>query len=437
MPENQVGKINSTVMTENKNKRKKIVLLGGGFAGMEFAKRLTNKKYDLLLIDKQNHHQFQPLFYQVACSMLKPNSIIFPFRRMFQHSKNMEYRMATVNEIDTINKKVLTDSGDFDYDFLVIGIGCTTNFFGNEAIAENAMTLKSTQEAIQIRNHILTNFETVLTKVGEEREEYLNIVIVGAGPTGVELAGSFAEMKSHILPKDYTKFDFSKLNIMLLEGSPNTLNPMSDNARQASRKYLEDMGVIVRTETVVKNYDGHELVLSTGETIKSRNVIWAAGVIANSLSGADQAEMMRGNRMKVDRMNLVKGYNDIFAIGDIAYMETPKYPNGHPQVANVAVNQAKNLAKNFLKNDSLTMWKEFEYKDMGSMATVGKNKAVVDLPHFKFKGWFAWLVWMFLHLMLILTVRNKLIILINWAWSYFTSDSSLRVILTSPEKRNK
>ncbi len=424
-------------MTEDKNKRKKIVLLGGGFAGMEFAKRMMNKNYDLLLIDKQNHHQFQPLFYQVACSMLEPSSIIFPFRRMFQKARNMEYRMATVTEIDTSTKQIFTDAGTFDYDYLVIGIGCKTNFFGNEAIAEHAMTLKSTQEAIQVRNHILTNFETVLTKVGEEREEYLNIIVVGAGPTGVELAGSFAEMKNNILPKDYTRFDFSKLNVLLIEGSPYTLSPMSDNARQASRKYLEEMGVIIRTETVVKNYDGHELTLNSGEIIKSRNVIWAAGVIANSLKGLDKAEMMRGNRMKVDRFNLVQGYEDVFAIGDIAYMETPAYPNSHPQVANVAVNQAKNLAKNFLKNDTFTDWKLYEYKDLGSMATVGKNKAVVDLPRYKFKGWFAWLVWMFLHLMLILTVKNKLIIFINWAWGYFTSDSSLRVILSSPEKRDK
>ncbi len=416
-------------------KPKKIILVGGGFAGMEFAKRLRNKGYDILLIDKQNHHQFQPLFYQVACSMLEPNSIVFPFRRMFQGTRNMEFRMASVLSVNSEEKYIVTDIGNFDYDYLVLAVGCTTNFFGNQEIEKNALTLKSTQEAIHVRNHILTNFETVLSKKDAERDEFLNIVIVGAGPTGVELAGSFAEMKNKILPKDYTFFDFNALNIIVIEGSPNTLNAMSDNAHKASREYLEKMGVIIRTETVVKEYDGHKLTLSTGEVIPSRNVIWAAGVTGNKVEGLDKAEIMRGNRFKVDRNSLIQGYDSIFAIGDIAYMETPLYPHGHPQVANVAVNQAKNLAKNFLKNKPFANWNPYEYKDLGSMATVGKNKAVVDLPRFKFKGFFAWLVWMFLHLMLILTVRNKLIILINWGWNYFSSDSTLRIILSNPNKR--
>jgi NADH dehydrogenase len=259
---------------------------------------------------------------------------------------------------------------------------------------------------------------------------------VGAGPTGVELAGAFAEMKNKILPKDYTFFDFSKLNIILLEGSPNTLNPMSENARKASRTYLKNMGVIVRTETVVKHFDGHEVTLKSGETIPSRNVIWAAGVTGNKIEGLDKATTIKANRLKVNRFNIIVGYDSIFALGDIAYMETPLYPNGHPQVANVAVNQAKNLAKNLLSEKPISNWKEYEYKDLGSMATIGKNKAVVDLPRLKFKGWFAWIIWMFLHLMLILTVRNKLIILINWAGQYFSSDSSLRVILGKSSKKS-
>lgn len=418
-------------------KRKKIILVGGGFAGVEFAKKMSNSNFDILLIDKQNHHQFQPLFYQVACSMLEPASIIFPFRRMFQGTKNMKYRMATVLEVNDKEKHIVTDVGNFEYDYLILAQGCKTNFFGNEEIEKHALTLKSTQEAIEIRNHILSNFEAVLAIEGKERDEYLNIVIVGAGPTGVELAGSFAEMKNKILPKDYTFFDFSKLNIILIEGSAFTLNPMSDNARKASKKYLEDMGVIIRMETVVKNYDGHEITLASGEKIPSRNVIWAAGVVGNKIEGLENATTVRGNRLKVNRLNLIEGYDSIFALGDIAYMETPLYPNGHPQVANVAVNQAKNLAKNFLSTKSASNWKEYEYRDLGSMATIGKNKAVVDLPRWKFKGWFAWVVWMFLHLMLILTVRNKLIILINWAWQYFSSDSSLRVILSNPNKKQE
>lgn len=415
-------------------KSKKIILVGGGFAGMEFAKQMRNSGFEILLIDKQNHHQFQPLFYQVACSMLEPSSIIFPFRRMFQGTKNMEYRMASVLEVHDEEKYIVTDVGNFSYDYLVLAQGCKTNFFGNAEIEKHALTLKSTQEAIHIRNHILSNFEAVLSVEGPDREEYLNIVIVGAGPTGVELAGSFAEMKRNILPKDYTFFDFSKLNIILLEGSPNTLNPMSENAHKASRQYLEELGVQIRTETVVQAFDGHHVTLTTGEKIASRNVIWAAGVIGNKIDGLDKATVVRGNRLKVNRYNQVEGYDTVFALGDIAYMETPLYPNGHPQVANVAVNQGKNLAKNFLKQKPITDWKIYEYKDLGSMATIGKHKAVVDLPRFKFKGWFAWIVWMFLHLMLILTVRNKLIILINWAWNYFSSDSSLRIILSNPNK---
>lgn len=419
--------------------RKKIILIGGGFAGMEFAKKISKRgEYDLLLLDKQNHHQFQPLFYQVACSMVESNSIIFPFRKAFQKAKNMKYRMAEVQSVNTAEKYVVTDIGNFSYDYLVIGFGCTTNFFGNEEIRANALTLKSTQEAIAVRDHILSNFEHVLAvEDPAEREEYMNIVVVGGGPTGVELAGSFAEMKNKILPKDFTFFDFSKLNIVLLEGSPNTLNPMSENAHEKSRKYLLDLGVDLRTSTVVKHYDGHTVTLSTGETIKSRNVIWAAGVTANTIQGLDKAEMVRGNRMKVDRYNKVMGYADVFAIGDISYMETPKYPNGHPQLANVAKNQGKNLASNFVKSEDPSVWKEYEYRDLGSMATIGKNKAVVDLPRFKFSGFFAWLVWMFLHLMLILTVKNRLIILLNWATSYFSSDSSLRVILHDPFKKKK
>lgn len=412
-------------------KRKRIILVGGGFAGMEFAKALRNKKeYEILLLDKQNHHMFQPLFYQVACSMLEVNSIIFPFRKVFQGTNNMRFRMAEVQTVDTEAKKVTTNIGDFEYDYLVIGFGCTTNFFGNKNLEKFALTLKATEEATQMHYHILNNFELALNSESElEREKHLNIVIVGAGPTGVELAGSLAEMRNKILPKDYTYFDFSQLKIHLLEGGKNVLGPMSENAHKKSRQYLEKLGINVRTELVVKDYDGNVATLSNGEEIPTYNLIWSAGVIANSIKGLDKAELVRGNRIKVNRFNKVEGYDDIFAIGDISYMETPKYPNGHPQLANVAKNQGKLLAKNLLKNDTFTNWKEYEYTDLGSMATIGKNKAVVDLRQWKFSGTFAWLTWMFVHLMLILTVKNRLIILINWATNYFSSDSSLRSIV--------
>lgn len=416
-----------------KNK-KNIIVIGGGFAGLQFIQNLNTEEFDVMLIDKINHHQFQPLFYQVATSQLEPSSISFPFRKIFQNKKNVQIRMAEVQEIDSKNSKVTTSIGDFSYDYLVIASGCKTNFFGNEELKKNALTLKSTYDAITVRNHVLQNFEQIISAPEKEKEALLNIVIVGAGPTGVELAGSFAEIKKNILPRDYPGIDFSKLNIMLIEGSKNTLNSMSVNAKEASRKYLEELGVTIYTEVYVKNYDGQEVTLNNGMVIKTKNLIWAAGVTGNLIPGLSSEVAAQGNRIKVGRTNLVAGYNNIFALGDIAYMQTPKYPNGHPQLANVAINQAKNLANNMKAMLQNKTQKEFEYKDLGSMATIGEHKAVVDLPFIKFKGYLAWYIWMFLHLMLILSVKNKLIIFINWAWSYITKDTSLRLILSQKNK---
>ncbi|PKP16382.1 MAG: FAD-dependent oxidoreductase, partial [Bacteroidetes bacterium HGW-Bacteroidetes-23] len=320
--------------------------------------------------------------------------------------------------------------GDFDFDYLVIAIGCETNFFGNNKICEHSFTLKTTYDAIKIRNHILQTFEDIISAREEERESLLNLVIVGAGPTGVELAGSFAEIKKNVLPKDYHKIDFTKFTITLVEGTKNTLNNMSDTAKKASRRYLEQMGVKILDQTFVTDYDGNILKLNNGNHINTKTVIWSAGVIGNTIKGLPDTCFVRGNRLKVNRINKVVGNENIFAIGDIAYMETPKYPKGHPQVANVAIHQGMNLAKNFKRVALGKMTRDYEYKDLGSMATIGQNKAVVDFPGFRFKGYFAWFIWMFLHLMLILSVKNKLIIFINWAWVYMTKDSSLRLILT-------
>lgn len=316
---------------------------------------------------------------------------------------------------------------------MVIAVGCTTNFFGNQAIQQHSFTLKTTNDAIAIRNHILQTFEDIISAEENDKEALLNLTIVGAGPTGVELAGAFAEIKKNILPKDYPGINFAHFNINLIEGSKNTLNSMSDLAQKTSMMYLKEMGVHVFTETFVKNYDGNLLELSNGNTLKSKTVIWAAGVIGNNIIGLPKTTLKQGNRIGVNRTNLVEGCQNIYAIGDIALMETPKYPKGHPQLANVAINQAKYLAKNLKNQLSNKPLKEFEYSDLGSMATIGRNKAVVDLPFYHFKGYFAWIVWMSLHLMLILSVRNKLIIFINWVWAYFTKDSSLRLILKQKE----
>lgn len=407
---------------------KRIIIIGGGFAGLQLARQLNNSSYDVWLFDKQNHHQFQPLFYQVATARIEPSNISFPFRKIFQSSRNIHFRLAEVISIKKDQNIVETNIGNFEYDMLVIATGCRTNFFGNEQIANHAFSMKTTQEAIEIRNNVLLNFERLISQKDTQAQELFNIVVVGAGPTGVELAGSFAEMKRFILPRDYPNCDFSDLKVYLLEGSKNTLNNMSNESKLASRKYLEELGVIVKTEVFVTSYDGKIASLNNNEKIPTVNLIWAAGVTGNIIDGLSDNCIYR-NRYKVDRYNRILDTKNIYAIGDIAYMETELYPNGHPQVANVAINQGKNLAKNLLKELSGRSKIQYEYKDLGSMATIGKHRAVVDLPFIKFQGFFAWFIWMFLHLMLILSVRNKLFIFLNWTWSYLAKDSSLRLIL--------
>ena len=428
------------IFTNNKDMetKKTVVVVGGGFAGLNLAKNLDEKLFDVILVDKLNHHQFQPLFYQVAASQIEPSNISFPFRHIFRKKKNVYIRLAETLSIDTPNNTITTTIGDFKYDYLVLAMGCKTNFFGNNKIKKHAYTLKTTYDAITIRNHILQTFEDIISAKEDKKEALLNIVIVGAGPTGVELAGAFAEIKQQILPKDYPRIDFSKLSIILIDAAKNTLNNMSDNAKQASQKYLEKMGVKILTETFVNTYDGEVLELSTGKTIKTKTLIWAAGVTGNTVEGLPKEAMTRGSRIKVDRINKVLGCENIFAIGDISFMETPKYPHGHPQLANVAINQGSNLANNLKKIVEQKTTTAYEYKNFGTMATISQNRAVVDLDFVKFKGFFAWFIWMFLHLMLILSVRNKLIIFINWAWAYITKNTALRLILkqNDPEKPN-
>ena len=409
--------------------KKKIVVIGCGFGGLQFIKNLKKNTFDILLIDKVNHHQFQPLFYQVAASQIEPATISFPLRKIFQKRKDVRIRLANVESVNDKEKVVETSIGKFLYDYLVIATGSKTNYFNNKQIEENSLSLKSTYKAMSIRNKTLMNFEKILYEV--DKSGLYNIVIVGGGATGVELAGAFAEMKKEVLPKDYPNILASKVNVYLLEGSNHTLSAMSSYAQKYSEKYLLKMGVIVKTGVFVKQYDGQVVLLSNGETINSENVIWSAGVKGNAIGGIPNDLLLPSGRIKVDRINKIESLDEVYAIGDVAYMETDKYPKGHPQLANVAIGQAKNLAKNLNKvaqgkHDKL---KAYEYRNLGTMATVGRNKAVVDLPFAKFKGRFAWFVWMFLHLMLILSVRNKLVIFINWAWNYITKNSSLRLIL--------
>ena len=415
--------------------RDKIIVIGGGFAGLQFAKKLNgNRTKKLVMIDKVNHHMFQPLFYQVACGRIEPSNISFPFRKIFQRSKNIQFRMTEVKQIIPSENKIITEDHVFHYDKLVIATGCKTNFFGNQKMENLAFGMKNTQEAISIRNHVLLTFEKLIIEKSRSEDGNWNIVIVGSGPTGVELAGAFAEMKREILPRDYPRMNFDNLEIILVSSTEKPLAVMSEESQEKSEQYLKDLGVRFISNDRVMDYDGDRVYLSSGNIIPSNNVIWAAGVTGNIIEGLTE-NSIKNNRYIVDRYNKIVGFDDIYAIGDIAYMETPKYPNGHPQVANVAINQGKNLAKNFLKK-SENEWQPYEYDDKGSMATIGKHRAVVDLPKFKFQGIFAWYFWMFLHLMLILSVRNKLAIFFNWMWSYINRDSSLRLIII-PNKKNK
>ncbi|WP_312760724.1 NAD(P)/FAD-dependent oxidoreductase [Epilithonimonas sp.] len=414
--------------------REKIVIIGGGFAGLQLAKHLNNQgKYKVMVIDKMNHHMFQPLFYQVATGRIEPSNISFPFRKIFQKSKNIQFRMTEVKKIIPSENKVIGEIGVFTYDKLVIATGCKTNFFGNQKMQELALGMKNTQEAITIRNRILLTFEKMIIERKSSDDGNWNLVIVGSGPTGVELAGAFSEMKTNILPRDYPRMNFSDLNIILISADDKPLEAMSQESQDAAEDYLKQLGVKFLKNERVTDYDGEVINMASGNSIPTNNVIWAAGVTGNIIDDFNKENIVR-NRYIVDRFNRVKGYDNIFAIGDIAYMETPKYPQGHPQVANVAINQGKNLAKNF-KKDSEKDWTEYEYIDRGSMATIGKYRAVVDLPKFKFQGFLAWYLWMFLHLMLILSVRNKIAIFFNWMWSYINKDSSLRLIIV-PSKKN-
>ena len=415
--------------------RDKIIVIGGGFAGLQFAKKLNgSRSKKLVMIDKANHHMFQPLFYQVACGRIEPSNISFPFRKIFQRSKNIQFRMTEVKQIIPSENKIITEDHVFHYDKLVIATGCKTNFFGNQKMENLAFGMKNTHEAISIRNHVLLTFEKLIIEKSRSDDGNWNIVIVGSGPTGVELAGAFAEMKREILPRDYPRMNFDDLEIILVSSTEKPLAVMSEESQEKSEQYLKDLGVRFISNDRVTDYDGDRVYLSSGNVIPSNNVIWAAGVTGNIIEGLTE-NSIKNNRYIVDRYNKIVGFDDIYAIGDIAYMETPKYPNGHPQVANVAINQGKNLAKNFLKK-SENEWQPYEYDDKGSMATIGKHRAVVDLPKFKFQGIFAWYFWMFLHLMLILSVRNKLAIFFNWMWSYINRDSSLRLIII-PNKKNK
>lgn len=415
--------------------QKRIVIVGGGFGGLQLARKLISSDYQVVLIDKNNYHQFQPLFYQVATAGLEPSTISFPFRKIFQKAKNIHIRIADVKAIRPAENQLDTSIGVVDFDYLVLAIGADTNFFGNERMTKLAYPMKSVSEALGLRNAILQNYEDALSETDpEKKKELMNVVVVGAGATGVEIAGTLAEMRKSILPKDYPELDFNMMQVFLLEGSPKVLNVMSANASEKAEGYLRELGVNVFLNARVKDYDGSSVYLEDGTSIPTKTLVWAAGVIGNKIGGLDPGVIVRANRINVDRNNKVSGYSNIFAIGDIAYMTEPNYPNGHPQVAQVAIQQAVALAAYFKTIQQNKQPREFSYKDLGSMATIGRNKAVADLPHMKIAGFFAWLIWMFVHLMSLVGGKNRLFAFINWAWSYITFDQSLRLIIKPKQK---
>lgn len=422
----------------------KVVIVGAGFGGLKLARRLNNKAgFEVVLVDRFNYHQFQPLFYQVATAGLDASNISFPLRKVFHKTNNVRIRLAELQQVVAAENKIITDTEEISYDVLVIATGADTNFFGNTQMAENAFPMKSTVEALQLRYRLLQNFENALTVTDKaELQRRMNFVIVGGGPTGVELSGALAEMKKYVLPKDYPELDFSQMNIYLLEGTAKTLATMSEKSSAKSQKYLERLGVKVMTNTLVKEYDGNTVTLSDGNSITAATVIWAAGIKGNVPAGIDPSLIARGNRIKINQRCQVNGYDNIYAIGDIAYMETEKFPNGHPQVAPVAMQQADLIAGNLKiieRKGDLSQQYEFVYNDKGAMATVGRNLAVVDVPKPKlhFGGFFAWMIWMGLHLMLILGVKNRFFVFSNWLYNYITYDQNLRLIFKEFNKKEK
>ncbi|MDG5492975.1 NAD(P)/FAD-dependent oxidoreductase [Psychroserpens sp. SPM9] len=409
----------------------RIVIIGGGFAGVNLAKSLANKDVQVVLLDKHNYHTFQPLLYQVSSSGLEPDSIAYPLRKIIKKHKNSYFRLAEVQQIKSEEKEIITSIGTLAFDYLIIATGTQTNYFGNTAIEAHSMPMKTVPQALNIRSLILQNFEkATITHSDEARHAYLNFVIVGGGPTGVELAGAFAELKNHILPRDYHDLNSSDMQIHLLEGADRVLPPMSAHASKKAETFLKSLGVQVHTNTFVKDYDGKRVTTNSDLELQTETLIWAAGVTGAPVNGLKaEALLENANRYKVNRFNQIEGYDSIFAVGDIALMPTENYPKGHPQVAQPAIQQGQLLGKNLMRIINNQAPKPFTYNDKGSMATIGRNKAVVDLKHFKFGGFFAWFIWMFIHLMSLVGFRNRVIVFFNWTYNYINFDKAARLII--------
>lgn len=416
----------------------RILIIGAGFGGLSLIKKIGKKEAQIVLLDKNNFHQFQPLLYQVATSGLEPDSILFPVRKLFKHYKNVFFRMAEVTKIDSKSKMVYTDVGNVSYDYLIIANGSDTNYFGLKDIEKHAVGMKSIQEALDIRSIILENLEKAeISKDEKEKQALTNFVVIGGGPTGVEVAGALAEFKRFIVPKDYPDLESDKINIFLLEGMDELLAPMSDKASKKALKYLKKLDVDVRLETTVEAYDGDEIKTNTEKSVVSKTVIWTAGVQGNIMDGISEDLIVKGNRIHVNEYSQIKGLENVYAIGDIAAMITDDYPKGHPMLAQAAIQQGEHLAKNLDRLMNNKELKRFKYKDKGALATIGRSKAVADLGRFKFGGMLAWLIWSVVHLFSISGFRNKIVVAINWGWYYITYDRNNRLIIRKYRKEEQ
>lgn len=414
-----------------RNEQRRVVVVGGGLGGLKLVSSLHDTDFQVVLVDKNNYNQFPPLIYQVASAGLEPSNISFPFRRLFQGWKNFFFRMAEVQHIDTEEKAIKTSIGTIHYDDLVLAAGATTNFFGNKNIEASALPMKSVSESMRLRNTILQNLERAETEDNEARKQALmNIAIVGGGPSGVEIAGVLAEMKQTILPRDYPDLDTSCMHIYLINATPRLLGAMSERSSREAEKALKELGVEVMTNCMVTDYVDKELVLKDGQRISAETVIWVSGIKANNIDGIPAESIGHAGRILVDRFNRVKSLKDVYAIGDQCIVEGDEaYPYGHPQLAQVAIQQAKTLAKNLIRQEKGETEQPFSYHNLGTMATIGRKKAVVEIGKLKFGGFFAWLLWLIVHLRSILGVKNKTIVFLNWMWSYMNYKQSLRLIL--------
>lgn len=409
----------------------RIIVIGGGFGGISFIKQLKKAKVQIVLFDRHNYHSFQPLLYQVSTAGLEPDSIAYPLRKVFRDYTNFHFRMAEVEHINTKENIISTSIGSLPFDYLVIATGTRTNFFGNESVAKYSMPMKTVPQALNIRSLILQNIEAADRALNvEDRKRFLNFVVAGAGPTGVELAGALAEFRNGILENDYPELDEDDMEVHLIEGQNRILPPMSETASRKAQVFLEKLGVKIHLETLISGYDGRTVTTTDGKKLLTATFIWAAGVTGAPVNGIEASSLVdRIQRYKVDRFNKIEGYPNLYAIGDIALMETEKYPKGHPQVAQPAIQQGKLLGKNFRNLLNGKKLDRFEYRDKGTMATVGRNKAVVDLHRLHFGGAIAWFIWMFVHLWFLVGFRNRVVTFFNWTYNYINYDKAARLII--------